>query len=214
MTNEARLQQTLDRIQKDRSELLSQLEGLSQTQMDFKPAARWWSLGEVAHHLCLAEKMVQNNLKELLREGKDRQSVNKRIGFQDLPLAPRIIPAPLLQSDAFQIPLSIMTSFAPRALQSFLLANPIFKARAAPILQPQAGIPQTELLGLLHEARDTTLKQLESVKSWDLTRLRWNHPLLGQHDAYGMLELLADHDRRHLRQVEGIKRDRKFPGSS
>jgi hypothetical protein len=69
MINEARLQQTLDRIQKDRPELLSQLDGLSLTQMDFKPAARSWSLGEVAHHLCLAEKMLQSIWKDLLREG-------------------------------------------------------------------------------------------------------------------------------------------------
>ncbi len=214
MTNAARLQQTLDRIEKDRSDLLSQFEGLSQPQMDFKPAGDLWSLGEVAHHVCLAEKMVQDNMKDLLREGIGGRSVNKRIRFQDLPLAPRIIPTSLLQSNVFQIPLAFMTSLAPRALQSYLLANPVLKALAAPILQPQAGIPRDELFRLLRETRDTTLTQMEPVKSWDLTLLQWNHPLIGKHDAYGMLELMGDHDRRHLRQVKGIKGDRDFPGSS
>lgn len=38
-----------------RAEVLKELEGLSQTQADWKPSERDWSVGEIVHHLTIAE---------------------------------------------------------------------------------------------------------------------------------------------------------------
>ena len=42
-------------LQSVRSELLKETEGLSQTQADWRPAEEEWSVGEILHHLTLAE---------------------------------------------------------------------------------------------------------------------------------------------------------------
>ena len=42
-------------LQSVRSSLLKEAEGLSQTQADWRPAEQEWSVGEILHHLTLAE---------------------------------------------------------------------------------------------------------------------------------------------------------------
>jgi hypothetical protein len=42
-------------LQSVRAELLKETEGLSQTQADWRPAEQEWSVGEILHHLTLAE---------------------------------------------------------------------------------------------------------------------------------------------------------------
>jgi DinB superfamily len=52
-----------------RAEVLREAEGLSQAQADWRPAADDWSVGEILHHLTLAEintgKLTSKLLKEL-----------------------------------------------------------------------------------------------------------------------------------------------------
>ena len=42
-------------LQSVRAEILGEAEGLSQSQADWKPSEQDWSVGEVVHHLILAE---------------------------------------------------------------------------------------------------------------------------------------------------------------
>ena len=44
-----------DELQAARAELLREAEGLSQRQADWKPSEQDWSVGEIVHHLTLAE---------------------------------------------------------------------------------------------------------------------------------------------------------------
>ena len=213
MTNDQRMQQALDRILQERSAFLSQLEGLSQGQVDFKPSASSWSAGEVAQHVGLTEKMFQDNIRELVRSGQESRGATRKSSFKELPMAPWFLPKSLLQFDLIRLPFSIMASLTPRVLQSFVLANPFFQIKTAPSLEPKAGMPLAQLRKYLSELRDATLKLLEPVRSWNLSRLRWEHPLMGTHDVYEMLELLANHDQRHRMQVQRIKANKDFPAS-
>jgi len=213
MTNEERISHALDRIQRERATLYSQFEGLSQAQLDFKPSRDSWSVGEVAHHVGLAEKMLQDNVRELLQAGEGRRRVTRKVTFRDLPMKPRIIPGLLLEMEPLLLSFSIMNTFVPRPLQSFFLANSIFRIKTAPALEPTAGMPREELLRYLHDLRDATLKLLEPAKSKDLSRYRWRHPLMGTHDIYGTLELMANHDQRHRLQMEEIQKSSDFPAS-
>lgn len=211
MTNEERFSQALERIQRERALLNTQFESLSQAQLDFKPSSDSWSVGQVAHHVGLAEKMLQDNVRELLQAGRERRRVTRNVTFQDLPMRPRIIPGLLLAMEPVLLSFSIMNTFVPRPLQSFFLANSILKIKTAPALEPKAGMPREELLQYLRDARDSTLKLLEPAKSRDLSAYRWRHPLMGTHDIYGTLELMANHDRRHRMQMEEIQKSPNFP---
>lgn len=213
MTNEERFARVCDRMQNERAAFLSGIQGFSQTQLDFKLSESSWSIGEVAHHVGLAEKMVQDNLKELFRSGSGKRAVVRKVGFEELPMNPQAVPRSLMRLAPLLVPFSILMKFTPEAMQSFMLANPILKIRTAPSLEPKAGMPRAELVKYLRELREATLTILDPARSWDLSLLSWEHPLMGKHHVYGTMEVMANHDRRHRIQIEGVRKSPKFPAS-
>ena len=55
-------------LQSVRAEILGEAEGLSQGQADWKPSEKEWSVGEVVHHLTLAEIATGKLTTKLTRE--------------------------------------------------------------------------------------------------------------------------------------------------
>jgi len=53
-----------------RGELLGEIEGLSQAQADWKPGEKDWSVGEIVHHLIVAEVMTGKLTTKLTREAE------------------------------------------------------------------------------------------------------------------------------------------------
>lgn len=51
-----------------RAELLKEIEGLSQAQADWRPSERDWSVGEIVHHLTVAEVATGKLTSKLLKE--------------------------------------------------------------------------------------------------------------------------------------------------
>ncbi|HXI42064.1 MAG TPA: DinB family protein [Bryobacteraceae bacterium] len=198
-----------------RRTFLSQISPLSQKQFDFKPGRDDWSVGEVAHHVALTERAFQTTLKELLDKGGESGSAIKNIGIDELALGPSMIPQSILQSvlqlPGVRAPMSLGMTLMPGFIKSFILANPIMKIRTAPMLEPEAGLPREKLLGQLKSLRAATLALVEPLADKDLSRYQWGHPLFGTRDIYSTLQMLADHDQRHLIQIERIKRARAFP---
>lgn len=214
MTNAERLASAIGKLQEERAGFLRRMDGLSQAELDFKPAPDSWSVGEVAHHVGLTERVFHRYMTELLRSGNPEQGASRTIPFDELPMGPQMIPMSLLRLAPVLMPFAILSSLMPQSLQSALLANPLVKIKTAPAVEPKHGIPQAELLGFLKQARQATLELLEPVKEWDLTRFRWFHPLMGAHDVYGTLDLIASHDHRHAGQIGRVKSNPKFPRSS
>jgi DinB family protein len=52
-----------------RADVLKEATGLSQAQADWRPSERDWSIGEILHHLTLAEIATGKLTSKLLREG-------------------------------------------------------------------------------------------------------------------------------------------------
>ena len=211
MTNPERLASAIGKLQEERAAFLGRMDGLLQAELDFKPAADSWSVGEVAHHVGITERVFHRYLSELFRSGSPEQGASRTIRFDELPMGPQMIPTSLLRLAPVLLPFAILSSLMPQSLQSALLANPLVKIKTAPAVEPKHGVPRTELLDFLKQTRQATLDLLEPVKEWDLTRFRWFHPLMGTHDVYGTLELIASHDRRHAGQVERVKNNPNFP---
>jgi len=57
-------------LQSVRAEVLEEAEALSQTQADWKPSEKDWSVGEVVHHLTLAEIATGKLTTKLTREAE------------------------------------------------------------------------------------------------------------------------------------------------
>jgi hypothetical protein len=78
-------------------------------------------------------------------------------------------------------------------------------------MQPRVGLTRTQILKILSDTRKTTMDLINPVADWDLSRFRLNHPLVGEQNVYGILELIASHDQRHTSQVESIKKTSDYP---
>lgn len=57
-----------DELQAIRGEILNEIEGLSQAQVDWRPSERDWSVGEIIHHLTLAEVSTGKLTSKLFKE--------------------------------------------------------------------------------------------------------------------------------------------------
>jgi hypothetical protein len=55
-------------LEANRARVLSEVEGLSQAQVDWRPTAGDWSVGEIVHHLTLAEVATGKLTSKLLKE--------------------------------------------------------------------------------------------------------------------------------------------------
>ena len=128
-----------------------------------------------------------------------------------MPLGLQFVPDVLLQFPPILLPVSVMTRWMPRTLQSFLIANRVLPLKTAPSMDPQPGISRRQLLESLRRVRQHTLRVLEPAENRDLSHLYWQHPLMGTRNIYQILELLADHDRRHRLQIRTTVSRSDFP---
>jgi len=86
--------------QANRAALLKEVEGLSQPQFDWRPGEKDWSVGEVIHHVTLAEINIGKLTTKLLREAEAAGALRPRpeggVFFERVPppgpmQAPRLI---------------------------------------------------------------------------------------------------------------------------
>jgi DinB family protein len=79
-------------LQDARAGVLAEVEGLSQRQADWRPGDREWSVGEIVHHLTIAEiatgKLTTKLLKEAAAAGAPAVFPHDLTEFGDLPLDP------------------------------------------------------------------------------------------------------------------------------
>jgi len=77
-------------LQSVRADILKEIEGLSQAQADWRPSDRDWSVGELIHHLTLAEVATGKLTSKLLKEagGSAAPFPADLEGFAPLPLPP------------------------------------------------------------------------------------------------------------------------------
>ena len=77
-------------LQRVRSELLKETEGLSQTQADWRPDEQEWSVGEILHHLTLAEVGTGKLTSKLFKDAPQPlpSFPSDLTGFAPVPAAP------------------------------------------------------------------------------------------------------------------------------
>ncbi len=64
-----------EELQSVRAEILKEAEGLSQSQADWRPGESEWSIGEILHHLTVAEVNTGKLTSKLLKEAGERATV-------------------------------------------------------------------------------------------------------------------------------------------
>ena len=192
-----------------RARTLRTVASLSQAQLDFSPRAGRWSIGEVVDHLLLAEGLYREEIARLAKLGRAGRPAYLRRSFADMNGAPFFLPDIVLSW--LDAPFSILSRLIPDALRAFATEYPIL-----PIRNPDAATPRprrraTELRDELLSSLQHTRALIASNADLDFTTMVSEHPLTGANDVGHMLTFLANHERRHYRQIDRVKSDSAFP---
>ncbi|MFQ5521786.1 MAG: DinB family protein, partial [Candidatus Methylomirabilia bacterium] len=92
MTLPIAVQMLWDELQEVRQEVLKEAEGLSQAQAEWRPSEHDWSIGEILHHLTLAEVNTGKLTTKLTRDADQAGTLapfpRDLRAFEPLPPAP------------------------------------------------------------------------------------------------------------------------------
>src|SRR5258708_27632985 len=149
----------------ERHALLESVKDLSQEQLNFKPSAEEWSVGEVLRHLNVLEGRVSMLLAKKLQEAT----------------AAGIGPDP--------DELSVLN-----CLDQFPIAEPTIKVKAPALVAPEHGVDKQVLLAGLSETRAMLLKAVEAVSDVDLSKLTFPHPFFGELNMYQWTLAVGKHE--------------------
>jgi glutamate/tyrosine decarboxylase-like PLP-dependent enzyme/uncharacterized damage-inducible protein DinB len=168
-----RLRGVLAELLSARARLLQDVRSLTQAELDRSPAEGQWSVGEVLHHLQLIERSVT------------------RVAAKQLERAARASIGPDPRTD------SVL-----RSLDEFDVEGSAQKVSSPQGFIPRPGLPRQELLDGLASSREALLAQVQAAQPYDLSRLVFPHPVLGKINLYQWLLYVAQHELRHLHQIE------------
>lgn len=188
---------------------LATVQRLSQRQLDFKPAADKWSVGEVSDHLVLGHRLNLSYMAEVIGLKKAGQRPVLRLNFTDVDVSVAYLPKAVLP--AFAVPFKVMNICLPSIVRDFLTRYSLVPAQNAQITTPRRGRTADELCQDLISSMKETEMLLESHQHLDYCEMVVEHPLLGSNTLPGLLRFLALHEQRHQSQIEGVLRSAGFP---
>jgi hypothetical protein len=168
-----KLDEVIDALARSRAALLDAVRGLSQAQLDRRPAAGTWSPGEILDHVFRAER------------GTARLAATRVPAALDAGLP--LDPAP----DA-----SVM-----HRLDDARVTDRSRRIAAPEFVVPAPGRGRDELLAGLEEARTALLDAVRPASRYDLSAIVHPHPILGPLDLYQWLLFCHHHERRHTEQI-------------
>lgn len=164
-----------------RKQFLDAMDGLSEAQWKWKPAADRWSVGEVAEHIAVSEQFILEGAVEKTIQGpRAAADVLEKTKGKDESIQ-KSVPD---RTRRFQAPEPLMPAAR-------------FADRAA-------------LTAAFKERRDRTIAFVEKTPA-ELRLYVVKHPALGELDAYQWILLIAAHSERHTRQLLEVKETSGFP---
>lgn len=181
MAASKKIQEIIDAVSSDRQSLLDSINGLSDAQLNHRQEGRW-SISDILHHLALTGEA---NLKLMSRMLKQAEA-----------LALPADPTP----DASEV--NSLASFAD-ALKN--------RVQAPEFVRPHEHAPAEQSLERLEASQKRFVETAERLGQYDLTLLKYPHPLLGELNMYQWLVIAGGHERRHANQINRIKSEPDFP---
>ena len=177
-----KVQEIVDSMAADRQTLLASIEGLSQSQLDYRAADGQWSISDILHHMALTDEA---NAKLMSRMLAKAESLN-------LPPDPSPDRSEVHSLDQY----AEMTRG---------------KAQAPDFVTPQCQLPVEESLARLAASRENLAGTVEKLARYDLYQLTYPHPLLGNLHLYQWLLIGGRHEARHAAQIRKMKSQPEFP---
>jgi uncharacterized damage-inducible protein DinB len=201
----------LDGMDGARARTLEMVASLSQRQLDFAPGPGRWSIGEVLDHLLAVDRLYREEIAALVALARAGRRPYLRRTFRDINIAPLFLPDALLPW--LDLPLSLLNRVTPDAVRDVLTRLPIVPSRRPDRGAPRARRPGPELRRELATSLAGLRALVDANADLDFRTLVLEHPVTGVSHVPRLLAFVAEHERRHQRQIDGIRRHRQFPWS-
>ncbi len=176
-----KVQEIVTEIEAVRQHIYDAVAGLSQTQMDFRPTPESWSISENLSHLNKVERGLPKLYTLLLQK------------IAEAGLQPETEGSLLQSLDHAQLDVATQKFQAPERVL------------------PQSGLTKAEVLAALQQSRQAVLDAVAPAGEYDLSGVTWPHPALGDINFYQWVLFIGKHEKRHLGQIEGVKKADGFP---
>jgi DNA-binding MarR family transcriptional regulator len=170
-----------DSIEQTRGSIYERVNGLSEEQARFRPAADEWSVAEITEHLSLTESRVLQIIESLVEKG-----------------------------EAAAAPVDENTRIAPISLESIAAQLPA-KGKAPEFLLPTGGLSLEEAVGNLRQTREALVALKFRLQSKDFTPVIFSHESFGTFTPYQLVAFIGHHEGRHLNQIAALISSETFP---
>lgn len=177
-----KLQEIIDSISSDRQALTEAVSGLSDDQLDYKPAEDQWSISDLLHHLALSDESNVKLAGMMIKQAEEKK----------LPEDPAPEGSVLDSLDSYTD--TLRTS-----------------VKAPERVAPRSHLPAEQSLARLKASRASLIDYVEQLARYDLSQLTWPHPFLGPLNMYQWLMMAGRHESRHTAQIHKIRSAPDFP---
>jgi uncharacterized damage-inducible protein DinB len=192
-----------------RASTLKLVAPLSQAQFDFTPKPGTWSIGEVVDHILLAEALYREEIGRLIELKRSGRRPYLRRTFDDVNVAPLHLPIVVL--NWMSVPLTVMNAFMPAIVRDLATEYRVLPTRNPDRTTPRPRRDATVLRAELVTSQAGMQALLSANADLDMREMVSEHPLTGASSVPDILAFLARHERRHQRQIAGVRDDRGFP---
>jgi uncharacterized damage-inducible protein DinB len=176
-----KLREIADKITGQRQALLTQLEGLTEAQLNYTSGDGSWSISTIVHHLAITDEANAKFTSRILR-GKDALPAD---GSPDSSLV------------------NCLDDVRERLGQD--------RFKAPEFVTPHEDAPISESLARMQVSRGRMLENLDQLSPYDLSGVTWPHPFAGEMNAYQWFLMAGAHESRHTSQIKRLKREDGFP---
>ena len=179
------LQKFLSEVQLLIDTATKQFGSLSENQINWKPSAEKWSIGECIEHLVVTQKLYNSKLTEL------------QLLFEDL------------GEGSFKF----KHTFSGRLILKYVDPDSTTRTKTFKVFKPIIRQINTNIISSFCEGVETMISFAEKLHGADLTKLKISSPLtkLLRMNVGDALLINLYHDKRHLNQAEKIINDINFP---
>jgi uncharacterized damage-inducible protein DinB len=178
-----KIHELVDALAGMRQALFDSVSGLSEAQLDYKPDGGEWAISDILHHLALTDEA---NMKLMGRSLKQADAAG-------------VPPDPTPDESV----LNCLDAYADTLRNT--------RAQAPEFVRPQSRQPVPDSIARLEASREKIMASIEKLGQYDLSLVKFPHPLLGELNLYQWIMIAGGHERRHTAQIGRIKSQPGFP---
>ena len=181
-----KVQELIGAITQSRQALLDSVSGLSEAQLAYQPDDGTWTINDILHHLALTDEANAKLTSRALKHAQERG-----VGADPTPDESKL-----------------------NCLDEALAPMRNTRAQAPEFVTPHDHLPADQSLARLNESRARMIEGVERLSDYDLSQLKYPHPILGELDMYQWILIAGGHEGRHVAQIKRIKAAAGFPPNS